>query len=78
MGHVTVSLEKEDEEKLRFLASKKYKNKKGALAKVLSESLELMSKSSKRQRAMERQFKWMDKGFKMGKILVKTREEIYD
>lgn len=78
MGHVTVSLEKKDEEKLRSMAASKYKNKKGSMARVISESLALLEKKSKMERARVRQFKWMDKGFKMGKIMVKSREELYD
>jgi hypothetical protein len=78
MGNITVSLEKSAEQKLRAIASQKYKNRKGALSKVITESLNLFSRQSARQRAMERQFRWMDKGFEMGKILAKKREEIYD
>ena len=77
LGNITISLEKGAEETLRSVASKKYKNKKGSLAKVVSESLGLLSKNSKRQRAMMRQFRWMDQEFDLGKILVKKREDIY-
>jgi hypothetical protein len=78
MGHVTVSLEEEDEQKLRSIADMKYKNKKGSLAKVISESIELFSRNSSRERAMNRQFKWMEQGFNLGKITAKSREDIYD
>lgn len=77
MGHITISLEKDAELKLRSIASSKYKNKKGSLAKVISECLHEASKGASRQRAMERQFSWMDSGFQMGKIQVKGRDEIY-
>ncbi len=78
MGNITVSLEKETEQKLRSIAGKKYRNKKGSLARVIAESLDLLSKQSAGQRAMERQFRWMDRGFEMGKIMVYKREDIYD
>ena len=78
MGNITVSLEKETEQELRNLASSEYKNRKGALGKVISESIKLMAKKSARNRAMKRQFNWMNKGFKMGKIMIKKREDIYD
>ena len=78
MGHITVSLEDEDERKLRAIASQKYKNKKGAMAKVISESIGLLEKESARARAMARQFRWMDKGFNLGGLTIKKREEFYD
>ena len=78
MGNITISLEKSTEQKLRAIAGRKYKNRKGALSKVITESLDLYAKQSARQRAMERQFRWMDQGFEMGKILAEKREDIYD
>jgi hypothetical protein len=78
MGNITISLEEENERLLRKLAKEKYNNKKGALAKVISEALKSLAAKSRKKRAMERQFKWMDKGFEMGRILVKKREDIYD
>ncbi len=78
MGNLTISLEAEDEQRLRNIASQRYKSKKGSLSKVIAESLRLLSKQSARERAMQRQFKWMEKGFAMGKILVRKREDIYD
>ncbi len=78
MGRVTVSLKKEDEDELRKIAEIKYKSRKGAMAKVLGESIKLLSRQSARKRAMNRQFKWMEKGFNLGKISVKKREDIYD
>ncbi|MCD6247028.1 MAG: hypothetical protein J7J87_01155 [Candidatus Diapherotrites archaeon] len=78
MGNVTIALKGKSERLLRELAKEKYNNKKGALAKVISEALEQLAMNSRRKRAMERQFKWMDKGFEMGKVLVRKREDIYD
>jgi len=78
LGNLTISLETGDEQVLRGIASQKYKSKKGSLAKVIGESLRLLSKQGARERAMERQFRWMEKGFAMGKILAKKREDIYD
>ncbi|MFH1751624.1 MAG: hypothetical protein ABH821_01650 [archaeon] len=76
-SNVTIALEKKVENVLRSLASDKYNNKKGALAKVVSESLYLLSNKNRRQKAMERQFKLMDKGFNLGRIKVKCRDELY-
>jgi len=78
MGNVTISLETEDEETLRSIAGSKYNNKKGSLAKVVGESLRLLSGKTGKNKAMVRQFKWMDQGFNLGKIKAKARGEIYD
>ena len=78
MGNVTISLERDDEETLRSIAGTKYNNKKGSLAKVIGESLRLLSSKTGKHKAMIRQFKWMDQGFNLGKIKAKTRGEIYD
>ena len=78
MGNVTITLENEDEETLRSIAGSKYNNKKGSMAKVVGESLRLLSSKTGKKKAMVRQFKWMDQGFNLGKIKAKTRGEIYD
>ncbi len=78
MGNVTITLENEDEETLRSIAGSKYNNKKGSLAKVVGESIRLLSSKTGKNKAMKRQFKWMDQGFNLGKIKVKNRGEIYD
>ena len=78
MGNLTISLEKEDEQRLRSMASQRYKGRKGSLSKIISESLRLFSKQRARERAMQRQFRWMETGFAMGKILAKKREDVYD
>jgi hypothetical protein len=38
----------------------------------------ILSKQSVRERAMQRQFRWMQKGFAMGKTVIKKREDLYD
>ena len=78
MGNVTITLENEDEKTLRSIAGSKYNNKKGSMAKVVGESLRLLSSKTGKNKAMMRQFKWMDQGFNLGKIKAKTRGEIYD
>jgi len=78
VGNVTIALETEDEETLRSIAGSKYNNKKGSLAKVIGESLRLLSSKTGKNKAMMRQFKWMDQGFNLGKIKAKARGEIYD
>lgn len=78
MGNITVSIEDKSERKLREIAGSKYKNKKGSLAKVIEESLDLLHDENTRQRAMRRQFGLMEQGFDLGRILAKSRAGIYD
>lgn len=78
MGNVTISLEDKKERLLRELAREKYGNKKGSLSKVTGEALKALADSSAKNRAMQRQLKWLERGFDLGKILVKNRDEIYE
>ncbi|MBN2127739.1 MAG: hypothetical protein JW703_05135 [Candidatus Diapherotrites archaeon] len=78
MGTLTLSLENEDETRLRVLAQEKYMGKKGSLSKVISEGLRKLEEETVRQRAIESLIKKMNKGFDMGKIQIKHRSELYD
>ena len=78
MGNVTITLENEDEETLRSIAKSNYNSRKGSMEKVVGESLRLLSSKTGKHKAMTRQFKWMDQGFNMGKIKIKSRDEVYD
>lgn len=78
LGNITVSIGDRSEQKLREIAGRKYKSKKGSLAKVIEESLDLLHDDSARQRAMRRQFGLMEQGFDLGRILAKSRAGLYD
>ena len=78
MGNITVSLEEEDEHKLRRLAQEKYQGKKGSLAKVISEGLGRMEAESKREQALKKLFARMEKGYALGIKRIKHRSELYD
>ncbi|MBI4043719.1 MAG: hypothetical protein HY393_02860 [Candidatus Diapherotrites archaeon] len=78
MGHLTVSVDKHTEQSLRALAKEKYAGKKGAISKVVMDAVERMAEENHRQRAVESLKAMMEKGFPMGKILVKHRSELYD
>ncbi len=78
MGIVTVSFEKEDEDRLRRLAHEKYGGKKGALSKVLSEGLRRLDEESEKENARQSLLKRLEKGFDMGKFTFKERAELYE
>ena len=78
MGNITISLDDKREKKLRLLAKEKYNNRKGSMSKVLSEALDNMELEDLREQARQRLIAGMKRGFYMGKILIKSRDEIYD
>jgi hypothetical protein len=78
MGNLTVKLDDSDEKIVRNLAIEKYGGKKGSIGKVLSESIALLRKESKKEFAKQKIFEGMDKGFYFGKKLYKTRDDLYD
>ena len=78
MGNLTLSLEKQDEEKLRRIAQQKYSGKKGSLSKVVSEALGKIDVEFGRQRARDSLLKKMRDGVSMGKLTVRHRSELYD
>jgi hypothetical protein len=78
MGHMTISLKEEKEQHLRALAVQKYGDTKGAISKTVEDLLELDEKESKRRRAVQSLLARMEKGYNMGKIIIKHRSELYD
>ena len=78
MGHITISLKKEDEMKLRRLAHERYNSRKGGMSQVIADALDSLGKESIRERAVKSAIERMEKGFHMGKWLFKHRSELYD
>lgn len=74
---ITISINTKVLNKLRELAIAE-KQKKGFLGKIISEATEEYLKEKEQKEIAERQLNKMEKGYKMGKILIKNREEIYD
>ncbi len=78
MGHMTISLKEEKEQRLRTLAKQKYGDKKGAISQTVEDLLELDEKEAKRRRAVQSFLARGKKGYNMGKITIKHRSELYD
>ena len=74
---ITINIETEVLKKLRELASAE-KQKKGFLGKVISEATKEYLKEKEQDEIARRQLEKMEKGYKMGKILIKNRDDIYD
>ncbi|HIH20376.1 TPA: hypothetical protein HA244_03855 [Candidatus Micrarchaeota archaeon] len=81
MGNVLVSLDDDVEEQLRRLAQEIYSGKKGAISYVVSEAVMEMAQKDKRQKAIERAIKNMQKGLhlRLGeRKAYENRDEIYE
>ncbi len=76
-GIVTISMEKEVLEKLKKLASKE-QHKKGFLGRTITEATKKYLEEKEQEEIAKRQKALMEKGFNMGKILIKHRSELYD
>ncbi len=76
MGIITVSMQNDDEEKLRKLALKKFGRTKGALSKVIAEAINLVEKEGVDQ---DKNFlELAKKGLHLGKVdIKKIREGMY-
>ncbi len=78
MGHMTISLKENKEQRLRVLSKQKYGDKKGAISQTVEDLLDLEDKEARRRRAVQSLLARMEKGYDMGKIIIKHRSELYD
>ena len=78
MGNITISLDKEDEKKLRHLAKEKYSDKKGGLSRVVAEGIGRLDHELEAGQARQHLIQGMEKGFNMGKWRFKHRGELYE
>lgn len=78
MGNLTMSFEKEDEERIRRLAKEKYGGRKGSLSRVVNEGMSHLEEESRKERARQSLLRKLEKGFDMGKILYRNRAELHE
>ncbi len=74
---ITINMDSEVLNKLRKLATAE-KQRKGFLGRTISEATKEYLKEKEREEIAERQLKKMEIGYKMGNILIKHRDELYD
>ena len=74
---ITVNMETEVLGKLRKLAMTE-KQKKGFLGRVISEAVKEYLNDKEQEKIARMQLEKMNKGYHMGKILIKHRDELYD
>ncbi len=78
MGTITMSFEKEDEERIRRLAKERYGGRKGSMSKVVVEGVSKLEGESKKEKSKRELIELMRKGIYMGGIKIKHRSELYD
>ena len=74
----TISLSREADEALERLATERYGRKKGAISKVISVALLNEAAESDQERLKKRALARLKRGWDMGGILYKSRDELYD
>ena len=74
---ITINIETEVLSKLRKLAAAE-KQKKGFLGRVISEATKEYLKEKEQEEIRKRMLEKMSKGYHMGKVLIKHRDELYD
>ncbi len=78
MGTITINIDDEIEKQFRALVRKTYHDKKGNLGNAVTEALRRWIDEMTQKQISERQLKILDKGFDMGKLKFKSREELYE
>ena len=75
---ITVNVEEDVEEKFRKLASVTYGRRKGYLGKALTEAMREWERKKAETDVNARAIEMLRKGFKMGKITWKSRDELHE
>jgi predicted transcriptional regulator len=78
MGTLTINVNDDIENRFRALAQKVYAEKKGYLGKAVTSAMQNWIDEIIQKKISESELKLMDKGFKMGKLKFKSREELYE
>ncbi len=78
MGTITINIDDEIERQFRKMVSKIYHDKKGNLGNAVTEALRNWIDEVTQKQISERELKILDKGFNMGKLKFKRRDELYE
>ena len=74
---ITINMEKKVIDKLRSMA-KKEKQKKGFLGRTITEATKKYISEKEQEEIAKKQLRKMERGYNMGKILIKHRSELYE
>lgn len=78
MGTITIGVEDEIEEKFRVTVKESIGVGKGTLGKAFTQAMELWIKNQKQEEMKKRALKRLKKGYKLGKIKYKNRDELHE
>ncbi len=78
MGIITTSIDDYVEENWRSFVKRTYGKGKGVLSQATMDAYKKLMEENEQERLRRRALERLEKGFRMGKILYKTRAELYD
>jgi len=78
MGTITINVNDDVEKQFRVFAREFYPDKKGYLGKAVTCAMQKWMDEISQRKISERELELLEKGFKMGKIKFKSREELYE
>ena len=78
MGTITVNISDDTEEFFRSAVKEEVGEGKGILGKAVDEALKKWAEEKRQVEIGKKMIALMEKGFDMGKILIKHRSELYD
>ncbi len=78
MGIMTISASNNAEEAIRTYAQRKYGSRKGALKKAVDEAFLKVAEEDEQEQLRRRAIERLEKGFHLGRITYKSRDELYD
>ena len=78
MGIMTISIDNDVEQQFRALAQKIYSKKKGYLGNAVTSAMKKWIEEMTQKQISEREIKLLEKGFDMGELKFKSREDLYE
>jgi len=78
MGTITININDDVEKRFRALAWELYPEKKGYIGKAVTCALQKWIDEITQKKISDRELKLLEKGFKMGQLGFKSREELYE
>ncbi len=78
MGTMTISIDNDVEQQFRALAQKIYSKKKGYLGNAVTSAMKKWIEEMTQKQISEREIKLLEKGFDMGELKFKSRDDLYE
>ena len=78
MGTITINIDNDVEKQFRALAQKIYSKKKGYLGNAVTSAMQKWIDEVTQKQISEREIALLEKGFNMGELKFKSREELHE